>query len=233
MLTKEQRHFRREMKKIKKEKGALYDEIYDQYTPTRQRKSTAINYNWVIRLVLFIALFVWPTYKSSTAIPMVKGRETLAGFTSPLTSQKQQACSDCLQAISVISQDLHQAINNYAQEKISFLTTKEEINRLRGDLEQVEIVEDGESLREVLVERLAVSLHYIEVLEDLRMIRVVRTDQEKKIWEQKNETAQDLRVQLENKGIKQIEEVKSLLEKYNMTYIENESGLNYHLKEHL
>lgn len=245
MLTKQQKNFRKEMKEIKeieKQKDNLYYEIYRSGTPKRQWRDTPRrNYSMWIRVILFLGFFVWTVYKSGVITHLINGQGALDSnhsntpaifntMASSLTIAKEQECSDYLQSTSLINQQLTNALNNYSQEIISYSTAKEEISKLWDDLEQIVVVKHGEDLRETMVESLAKSLHYIDLVESLRTTRIVRTEKEKEIWYLKEESARKLDNERIEIAHKYNEEVKLLLKNYDMGYVENEKGIEYYYR---
>ena len=99
------------------------------------------------------------------------------------------------------------------------------------EFEQEEAIEYGEFLRENMVEKLTMTLDYIAAHEELKMIRVIHTEEEEVIWRQKHEHKEELMNQLQKNSDDQIDIIKILLEKYNMRYTEKaDKGIKYYYK---
>ncbi len=243
MLTKEQKHFRKEMKKIKKEKGELYHEIYEESAPSRFKEGTTINYGTLIRIGLFLAFFAWPMYQSVRRAPMLSKEGGLVSYsaqrpldvieaTSPLVGKREELCNQYLQEIALITERLNTVSSHYSQENITLFTVKEEVNNLQDSLEQIKVISHGEALKAVVLERLALVLDYFSLVEDLRKTNLLTSEEEKLIWEEKKRIASELEGQLEEIAYRHKEESKLLLEKYGMSYTESEGRIEYRYRSH-
>jgi len=241
MLNKQQKHFRKEMEKIKREKGPLYYEIYDEYTPNRPWRDT-ISWDcgrWV-RLIIFLSFIGWRIYSSGILASMLDHQGTvtiwdrkepaiLANMTSPF---EQKRCSDYLQSLKAINGELSHIIKNYSQGNITYSTARGEIYDLLQEFEKEESIEYGEFLHENTVEKLILTLDYIAAHEELKMIHVIHTEEEEAIWRQKYEHKEELINQLQKNSDDQIDIIKILLEKYNMRYTEKaDKGIKYYYKK--
>jgi len=241
MLNKQQKHFRKEMEEIKREKGHLYYEIYDEYTPNRPWRDT-ISWNsgrWV-RLIMFVSFIGWRLYSSGILTSMIdhqstiniwdrKGPAIVANRTSPF---EQQRCSDYLQSLKTINEELSHVINNYYKNNITYSTAQEKIYDLLQEFEQEEAIEYGEFLRENIVEKLTLTLDYIAAHEELKIIRVIHTKEEETIWRQKHDHKEELMGQLQKNSDDQRDIIKDLLEKYSMRYTEKENKeIKYYYKK--
>ncbi len=76
----------------------------------------------------------------------------------------------------------------------------------------------------VVLERLQIARGSLELVEDLKMTRKISTEEEKIIWDQKNQYKEQLGDRLRELAHSQQVEVKALLEKYDMRYVENKDG---------
>lgn len=106
---------------------------------------------------------------------------------------------------------------------------KEQIQLLLRKLEELEVIEYGEGLYGVVIEKMTIYLQLIDKREELQAIRIVKNEEEKALWDAKYEDAQQLSDKINSLADRQAGEVKMLLDQYNMKYIEKEErGIQYY-----
>lgn len=241
MLNEQQKQFRKQMREIKKEKGDLYYEIYDEYTPNRLWKDTRpINTGRWLRLTMLLCFIGWRVYNSGVLTSILGNQDYLstvniersAMLLNTTPSFEQQKCSEYLQFIREVNENSSDVMNNYFQGNIEFFMARATINNLLEDMEQIKVIQYGEALHENTVGRLARYIDYIEIHEELIMTRVINTKKEEAIWQQKQAYAEELRNQLQVLSNDYIEITKALLEKYNMRYTqETDKSIRYYYKK--
>lgn len=175
-------------------------------------------------------------YQSGTLTPIIQSKDAVSFYTSKkpaiirsvslsLKGNIEQECSNYLQFVGSIERQLTDILNTYSEGAISSLEAQEQISKLVEDLGDIEMIRHGEALRDIVVERLQIALNSLEVVEDLKMTRMVSTEEEKTIWNEKYEYKEQLYDRLGKLAHSQQVEVKALLEQYDMGYVEDKDGV--------
>lgn len=235
MRTKQQKKFIKEISKIKNQGGNLYNDIYGNYTSNSDNSyNTLKNKSGNIRIVLFILFIGLQVYRSGILAHIIhrhggvnsfvpKSIISTGNMSSLVENKRQKECSDYIQTIGNINTQITNISNDYTKEIIDYQEVMDKAELLTQEIEQLPVINHGEELQKITQERISIHVRLIEQREKLDTIRIITTNEEKVLWETEYEQAKQLENELNIISERNLREVKNLLEKYNMRYMEKEN----------
>lgn len=235
MLTKEQREYRRKIKEIKKEKGDAYYEMYsDGHQRVRWDDKTYYNNSFntsrFIRNMLFFIFIFISVYRFYGHVGTGKlGTDTGAlneGVTkfSPFGVAEQKSCINYVEFTTDVSKRQNSIFTKYTREIKDYNATVRDIERLQAEIDRMETVRYGENLESIIQEKTSILFEYVENLEELNKMKIVRNTSDRRKFNKKVEHLNMLQDSYNDLVYKQNEERRRLLDRHKIYWTETGEG---------
>lgn len=224
MLTKEQKHFRKQMKEIKKEKGELYYEMYGKNKRRRGWEEVKVfNTGLFIRVILFLCLIGWKVHQSGI-LEQTNQVGNPSTITNTSTVRKNNLCANYIKAISGINEEFSYIITEYNNGTMGFTQVNESISDLLLRLDQIEIIPNGDNLFQSIGTKLVLTKEYITLAEELKSYQNISTVDQAKSWKNKSSKLEQLKEDIDMISNQHMGLIKDLLGTYGMSYTDNKDG---------